>query len=81
MVVVTVQCSLPCDRPCHHCEKPSRYGLPFSSSTICVIFGANTKEKSSSGGSAMTFDDILAQIIDLLKRQGHVSYTYCISPF
>src|SRR5215831_19182912 len=28
-----------------------------------------------SGGSTMTFDDILAQIIDLLKRQGRVSYS------
>src|SRR5215510_9162521 len=28
-----------------------------------------------SGGSAVTFDDILAQIIDLLKRQGRVSYS------
>jgi len=26
----------------------------------------------------MTFDEILAQIIDLLKRQGRVPYTYCI---
>src|SRR3989475_13251578 len=28
-----------------------------------------------SGGSAMTFDEVLAQIIDLLKRQGRVSYS------
>src|SRR5215471_11710013 len=28
-----------------------------------------------SGGSAVTFDEILAQIIDLLKRQGRVSYS------
>jgi len=27
-----------------------------------------------SGGSAMTFDEVLAQIIDVLKRQGRVSY-------
>src|SRR5215475_3023574 len=31
--------------------------------------------KPSSGGSTMTFDDILSQIINLLKRQGRVSYS------
>ena len=29
----------------------------------------------------MTFDEILAQIIDLLKRQGRAPYTYCILLF
>src|SRR2546421_7773185 len=42
---------------------------------MCVIFGANKKKSPDSGGSAMTFDDILPQIIDLLKRQGRVSYS------
>src|SRR5262249_40558831 len=32
------------------------------------------QRKPASGGSSMTFDDILAQIIDLLKHQGRVSY-------
>src|SRR5215470_12539919 len=37
---------------------------------------AVTKRKSpDSGGAFMTFDEILAQIIDLLKRQGRVSYS------
>src|SRR6266478_2364219 len=36
---------------------------------------ARIKRKSAdSGGSTMTFDAILAQIIDLLQRQGRVSY-------
>src|SRR3989440_2217016 len=42
---------------------------------MCVIFGANKKKSPDSGGSAMTFDEILTQIIDLLKRQGRVSYS------
>src|SRR5215467_5786351 len=40
---------------------------------VCHSSGIK-KRCQPSGGSAMTFDDILAQIIDLLKRQGRVSY-------
>src|SRR5437870_11880002 len=29
---------------------------------------------STGGGSAMTFDELLAQVLDLLQRQGRVSY-------
>src|SRR5439155_2452507 len=41
----------------------------------CVILGVQNSGSQPSGGSAMTFDEILAQIIDLLKRQGRVSYS------
>src|SRR5262247_1605951 len=66
---------MPCDRPCPRDKQLALRSLPFSSSTICVIFAANQKEKRHSGGSLMTFDEILAQIIDLLQRQGRVSYS------
>src|SRR4030095_12865854 len=41
----------------------------------CGILQIQNSGSQPSGGSAMTFDDILAQIIDLLKRQGRVSYS------
>src|SRR5205823_5150695 len=46
----------------------------FLSSPFCVIVGAISTESPDSGGAFMTFDEILAQIIDLLQRQGRVSY-------
>src|SRR5712691_3890216 len=58
--------------PSPGCSLPEQ---PFSSSTICVILALTERKSPDSGGSAMTFDEILAQIIDLLKRQGRVSYS------
>jgi hypothetical protein len=48
---------------------------PFSSSIVCVILGAHREQKYRQRRvTYMTFDEILTQIIDLLKRQGRVSY-------
>jgi len=52
-----------------HCEPP------FSSVPFCVILALTERKSPETGWSPMTFDDILAQIIDLLKRQGRVSYS------
>src|SRR5215510_3386582 len=48
---------------------------PFSSVPFCVILALTERKSPETGWSPMTFDDILAQIIDLLKRQGRVSYS------
>src|SRR5262252_9226243 len=48
---------------------------PFLSWRKCVILGLRNSGSQRSGAPTMTFDDILAQIIDLLKRQGRVSYS------
>src|SRR5262249_47721590 len=48
---------------------------PFSSAPFCVILALTERKSPESGGSPMTFDEILTQIIDLLKRQGRVSYS------
>src|SRR5262249_3484608 len=54
------------------------HGMPkrptFLSWRMCVILGGRNSGSQRSGAPAMTFDEILAQIIDLLKRQGRVSY-------
>jgi hypothetical protein len=49
--------------------------LPFSSVPFCVILALTERQSPGSGGSAMTFDEILDQVITLLKRQGRVSYS------
>src|SRR5215467_10112597 len=67
--------SLPFDRLFHRYGKRSLHSLLFPSGRKCVIVGDNKKKSPDSGGSSMTFDEILAQIIDLLKRQGRVSYS------
>src|SRR5215470_8070719 len=56
---------------CPPCSLPPQ---PFSSSTICVILALIERKSQASGRSLMTFDEILAQITDLLKQQGRVSY-------
>src|SRR5207253_6382124 len=63
------------DPPCPLYEKLSVHSPLFPSWRKCVILGVQNSGSQPSGGSAMTFDDILAQIIDLLKRQGRVSYS------
>src|SRR5215471_7641163 len=56
-------------------EAALRHGEPpLSSVPFCVIVALTERQSPESGGSPMTFDEILAQIIDLLKRQGRVSY-------
>src|SRR5215471_14527803 len=56
-------------------EAALRHGEPpLSSVPFCVIVALTERQSLESGGSPMTFDEILAQIIDLLKRQGRVSY-------
>src|SRR5215831_20578548 len=47
---------------------------PFSSVPFCVILALTERKSPENGGSSMTFDEILAQVITLLKRQGRVSY-------
>src|SRR5499425_2047482 len=47
----------------------------FLSSQKCGILGVQNSGSQRSGAPAMTFDEMLAQIIDLLKRQGRVSYS------
>src|SRR5215470_10509911 len=47
----------------------------FLSSQKCGIIGVQNSGSQRSGAPAMTFDEMLAQIIDLLKRQGRVSYS------
>src|SRR5215475_440003 len=47
---------------------------PFSSVPFCGILALTERKSPDSGGSPMTFDEVLTQIIDLLKRQGRVSY-------
>src|SRR5262245_17533622 len=44
---------------------------------LCHFVSSSLTERQSpgSGGSAMTFDEILDQVITLLKRQGRVSYS------
>src|SRR5499427_9314656 len=48
---------------------------PFLSWRKCVILGLRNSGSQRSGAPTMTFDDILTQIIGLLKRQGRVSYS------
>src|SRR5215467_9168504 len=47
---------------------------PFLPCHFVSSLALTERQSPGSGGSPMTFDDILAQIIDLLKRQGRVSY-------
>src|SRR4029434_3784738 len=63
-----------CDRPCHRYGKGSLHSPPFPSGRKCVILGRQNSGSQRSGVPAMTFDDMLAQITDLLKRQGRISY-------
>src|SRR5262245_34412601 len=70
----TVQCSLPFDRPCHRYEKPCLHSPLFPSGRKCVILGIQNSGSQRSGGSAMTFDDILAQVLELLQHEKRVSY-------
>ena len=62
------------DRPCHCYTQPSRHGLLFPSGRKCVIFGRQHSGSQPREGSAITFDDLLAQITEILQRQGRVSY-------
>src|SRR5215468_10283555 len=73
-MVVAVQCSLPFDCPCPRPESPSLYSPLFPSGRKCVILGIQNSGSQRSGAPAMTFDEILAQITELLKRQGRISY-------
>src|SRR6516165_8962004 len=47
---------------------------PFSSVPFCVILALTERKSPENGGSAMTFDEILTQVLALLQRQGRVSY-------
>src|SRR5215470_17108249 len=51
-----------------HCEPP------FSSVPFCVILALVERKSPENGGSPMTFDDILAQVLELLQREKRVSY-------
>ena len=64
----------PCPRTPHY-EQPStsQPTLPFLAK-VWHLSADQSRHSSASGASAMTFDDILEQVINLLKRQGRVSY-------
>src|SRR2546425_9665250 len=47
---------------------------PFSSVPFCVILALTERESAENGGSPMTFDEILAQVLELLPREKRVSY-------
>src|SRR5262249_21175392 len=47
---------------------------PFPSGGLCGILTSSRERKPLQRSPAMTFDDILEQVITLLKRQGRVSY-------
>src|SRR6266496_1215066 len=47
---------------------------PFSSVPFCVILALTERESAENGGSPMTFDEILAQVFELLPREKRVSY-------
>src|SRR5215470_1133747 len=51
-----------------HCEPP------FSSVPFCVILALVERKSPESGGSPMTFDEMLAQVLELLQREKRVSY-------
>src|SRR5712691_5829409 len=57
--------------PCPGCSLPAQ---PFSSSAICVILALTERKSPDSGGARMTFDEILAQVLELLQREQRVSY-------
>src|SRR5262245_60075905 len=47
---------------------------PFSSVPFCVILALTERESPDSGGSPMTFDEVLTQVLELLQRENRVSY-------
>src|SRR5262245_20700329 len=51
-----------------HCEPP------FASVPFCVILALTERKSPDSGGSFMTFDEMLAQVLALLQREKRVSY-------
>src|SRR4030095_551676 len=46
----------------------------FSSVPFCVILALTERKSPESGGSPMTFEEILAQVLELLRRENRVSY-------
>src|SRR5262247_2935787 len=48
---------------------------PFSSVPFCGILALTERKSPENGGSPMTFDAMLAQVLELLQRQGRVSYS------
>src|SRR5215831_13617207 len=73
-MALAVKSSLSFDPPCLDYEQPSLHSPPFPSGRKCVILGLRNSGSQRSGGAAMTFDDMLAQIIALLQREKRVSY-------
>src|SRR5262247_3752254 len=47
---------------------------PFSSVPFCAILTLTERESPENGGSPMTFDEMLAQVLELLQREKRVSY-------
>src|SRR5262245_46092563 len=52
----------------------SQLTLPFMEK-LCHLRRSQGGGNPDSGGSPMTFDDVLTQVLALLKRQGRVSYS------
>src|SRR6516225_2481947 len=47
---------------------------PFASVPFCVILALTERKRPENGGSPMTFEEMLAQVLALLQREKRVSY-------
>src|SRR5215510_245352 len=47
---------------------------PFSAVPFCVILALTERKSPENGGSPMTFDEMLAQVLELLQQEKRVSY-------
>src|SRR5215468_9005759 len=47
---------------------------PFSSAPFCGILALIERKSPENGGAPMTFDEILAQVLELLQREKRVAY-------
>src|SRR5215831_11892671 len=55
-------------------DDPFHREPPFSSVPFCAILALTERKNPENGGSPMTFDEMLAQVLALLQREQRVSY-------
>src|SRR5215831_16836903 len=55
-------------------DDPFHREPPFSSVPFCAILALTERKSPENGGSPMTFDEMLAQVLALLQREKRVSY-------
>src|SRR4030095_12279689 len=67
-------CSLPFDRPCLLYEKPPLHSPLFPSGRKCVILAIRHSGSQHSGAPAMDYDELVAEVIELLQREKRVPY-------